>query len=143
MNDIREKLKSVLSKHNVTLSSIAVDSAMQTRLSRQVNMGASITYDTIYRFLEVFPDVSAEWLLRGKGEMLISENTIIVPVGDKDISPEKLSSLESKVSTLTEENFKLLAKLDYMEEYSIKLAARLNKAEEALQQYEPKKKNIS
>lgn len=138
MKDIREKLKLVLSHHNVTLSSIAVDGAMQTRLSRQVNMGASITYDTIFRFLEVFPNVSAEWLLRGKGEMLIN-----LLEEDKDVSPETLSSFENKISTLTEENSKLQSKLDYMEEYNIKLAARLNKAEEALQQYEPKKKNIS
>ena len=74
MKDIRERLKMVLNHHSVALSSIAVDAAMQTRLSRQVNAGSAITYDTIYRFLDVFQDVSAEWLLRGKGEMILSEN---------------------------------------------------------------------
>lgn len=72
--DIRKRLKDILLHYNETLNSISSDNAMQTRLSRQVNGGASITYDTILRFLEIFPEVSAEWLLRGKCEMLLSNN---------------------------------------------------------------------
>lgn len=72
--DIRKRLKDILLHYNETLNSISSDNAMQTRLSRQVNGGASITYETILRFLEIFPEVSAEWLLRGKGEMILSDN---------------------------------------------------------------------
>ena len=32
--------------------------------------------------LSVFPDVSAEWLLRGKGEMLISEQPTLAKMQD-------------------------------------------------------------
>ena len=72
--DIRKRLKDILLHYNETLNSISSDNAMQTRLTRQVNGGASITYETILRFLEIFPEVSAEWLLRGKGEMILSDN---------------------------------------------------------------------
>lgn len=50
------------------------DKAMQKRLSRQLNGGASITSETILGILNTYPDVSAEWLLRGKGEMLIASS---------------------------------------------------------------------
>lgn len=47
---------------------------MQVRLSRQINNGATITFETVSNILDTFPDVSAEWLLRGKGEMLIASS---------------------------------------------------------------------
>ena len=50
------------------------DKAMQKRLSRQLNGGASITSETILGILNTYPDISAEWLLRGKGEMLIASS---------------------------------------------------------------------
>lgn len=34
------------------------------------------TLEQIITFLEIYSDVSAEWLLRGKGDMLISQQTI-------------------------------------------------------------------
>ncbi len=50
--------------------------AMQKRLSRQLNGGATVTFETISSILESFPDISAEWLLRGEGEMYktVSDN---------------------------------------------------------------------
>lgn len=49
---------------------------MQKRLSRQLNGGATVTFETISSILESFPDISAEWLLRGEGEMYktVSDN---------------------------------------------------------------------
>lgn len=52
------------------------DKAMQKRLSRQLNGGATITFETISSILNTFQNISAEWLLRGEGEMYktVSEN---------------------------------------------------------------------
>ncbi len=52
------------------------DKAMQKRLSRQLNGGATITFETISSILNAFQNISAEWLLRGEGEMYktVSEN---------------------------------------------------------------------
>lgn len=62
------------------------DKAMQKRLSRQLNGGSSITSETILGILNTFPDVSAEWLLRGKGEMLIASSQ----EQKKEVTPEGL-----------------------------------------------------
>lgn len=56
----------------------------QATLNRQISGNSSITANTIESILTYFEDLSAEWLLRGKGEMLhlpykpktIVENTL-------------------------------------------------------------------
>lgn len=36
------------------------------------NANTNITLEKVSLFLEIFPDVSAEWLMRGKGEMTLN-----------------------------------------------------------------------
>ena len=104
--DIRKRLKDILLHYNETLNSISSDNAMQTRLTRQVNGGASITYETILRFLEIFPEVSAEWLLRGKGEMILSDNLppIIGDESENDLDTHaKLAHATKEIDILHQE----------------------------------------
>ena len=42
-------------------------------IRRFIEEETSIKSETIIRILTVYPDLSAEWLLRGKGEMLLSQ----------------------------------------------------------------------
>lgn len=142
--DIRKRLKDILLHYNETLNSISSDNAMQTRLSRQVNGGASITCETILRFLEVFPDVSAEWLLRGKGKMLLTDN---MPTfnGDETETEEDLKIELSKVEAELEEyklqNLRLEAQKDYLQERNDDLVVSCRMLQDELNRYqEPKKK---
>ena len=142
--DIRKRLKDILLHYNETLNSISSDNAMQTRLTRQVNGGASITCETILRFLEVIPDVSAEWLLRGKGKMLLTEN---MPTfnGEETESEEDLKIELSKVEAELEEyklhNLRLEAQKDYLQERNDDLVISCRMLQDELNQYQkPKKK---
>ena len=72
---IRQRVNEILLSHNISINKFSDgDSALQNRLSRQINRGASITAETLFILLDKFKDVSAEWLLRGEGEMLKSDN---------------------------------------------------------------------
>ena len=72
-NDVIQRIKEAFSKKNTNPTKFSKgDSALQNRLSRQLR-GAVITFDTIQRILDDFPDISAEWLLRGKGDMYVQE----------------------------------------------------------------------
>ena len=51
-------------------------------VNRQLKGDQALSSKVIERVLSVFPDVSAEWLLRGKGEMLISEQTTLAKMQD-------------------------------------------------------------
>lgn len=69
-NAVKERIKEVLHYKKITLSGFAGDNnALQKKLSRQINLGGGLTFETISAILERYPDISAEWLLRGNGEM--------------------------------------------------------------------------
>ena len=142
--DIRKRLKDILLHYNETLNSISSDNAMQTRLTRQVNGGASITCETILRFIDVFPDVSAEWLLRGKGEMLISDNLPKFHGEETDTELDVHAELTRKTAELEELKLQVLrldAQKDYLQERNDDLVVSCRMLQDELNRYqEPKKK---
>lgn len=72
---VRDRITLLIKDGNSSINSISNgDKAFQRRLNRQINEGASVTFETISSILKVFPNISAEWLIRGEGPMLKSEN---------------------------------------------------------------------
>ena len=72
-NDVRKRIQEVLSKEKTTVNSLATSSGKnQAKLRNQIMVSTAISLDTILLVLERFPLISAEWLLRGNGSMLIS-----------------------------------------------------------------------
>lgn len=78
MEDLRKRIRQVLKDHGTTANGISKgDSAVQNKLSRQLRE-AAVTADVIRLILNTFPDVSAEWLLRGiesDGEIVSSSES--------------------------------------------------------------------
>lgn len=75
MNEVRERILLIFSSFATNINKLSDgDTALRNRLTRQINNDAAITIDTISVVLTSFPEVSAEWLLRGKGEMILSDN---------------------------------------------------------------------
>ena len=140
--DIRKRLKDILLHYNETLNSISSDSAMQTRLTRQVNGGASITCETILRFLEIFPEVSAEWLLRGKGEMILSDNLppILGDESENDLNThamlaharKEIDTLHIELASLKEKNLKQAGCIEWQKDFISELIADKTQLEKEL-----------
>jgi SOS-response transcriptional repressor LexA len=106
MENIRERIKKVLANHGTTANAISGGiSAVQNKLSRQLRE-AAITADTIQLILEKFPDVSAEWLLRGIDTWDFGTNRLLLEEskGTKPRIPVKASagSLTTMVDGITE-----------------------------------------
>lgn len=77
MESLRERIKKVLKDHGTTANGISDgDSAVQNRLSRQLRE-ATVTAETLQLVLKKFPDVSAEWLLRGTTSVDTGTNCIL------------------------------------------------------------------
>ena len=70
---IRGRIDQLKKVFHWTENSISGDSATQKRLNRQLSHGGTITLDTILLILDACPEVSADWLLLGRGEMLYKE----------------------------------------------------------------------
>lgn len=67
---LKERIKHLLVAKGITISDLTDDDNTYKRLRRQINDDAAIPYSTIILLLEMFPDVSAEWLVMGRGEMI-------------------------------------------------------------------------
>ena len=66
----------------------------QNTFNRQLNGVRELSLVTVNAILGTFEDISTEWLLRGKGEMLISEAI------KKDESTERITRLVDTIATL-------------------------------------------
>ena len=72
-DNVRNRINSILREKRLTENAVAAgDAAAQSRLNSQLSHGKRITLDTVLRIIDACPDMSAEWLLRGRGGMLLS-----------------------------------------------------------------------
>lgn len=72
--NIASRLKKVLSFSNLSVRGFAIKCGIsQKTLDNQIKGLRGISLDTIMSVLGVFPEVSAEWMMRGTGDMLIME----------------------------------------------------------------------
>lgn len=68
--EVRNRINLLLKEKGFTQNSVAAgDAPAQKRLNSQLNHGTAISLDSVLRVLNACPDVSADWLLRGTGEM--------------------------------------------------------------------------
>lgn len=91
---VRERIKEVLRAKGTTFTAICGNgTALQSKFQRQLSK-ASVTFVVLSFLLNNFPDVSAEWLIRGEGEMIkkkeggitvnAPKNTGAVTIGDEN-----------------------------------------------------------
>ena len=115
-------------------------------ISQQMKGERAISLDTILNILFAFPDISSEWLLRGKGNMTLTDN---MPTfnGEETESEENLKIEISKVQAELEEyklqNLRLEAQKDYLQERNDDLIITNRMLQDELNKFqEPKKKGI-
>ena len=71
---IKQRVLDALNECKVSVNKLAASfGARQTTLNDQINGSSKISAATLLALAEFCPDVSAEWLLRGNGDMLISQ----------------------------------------------------------------------
>ena len=110
-NDVRNRISAVFAEFGETQNKLAGGySATQKRLNRQLSdNGAAITVDTLLLILNKHNDVSAEWLLRGTGDMRILPGGMGAP---EDV---EIANLEPTIETLSKMVAKYKARIDELE----------------------------
>lgn len=109
-NAVTQRVMEVLESKNITPNALADKLGMyQQTISKQLkDNGSGVSLTTIVGILELFPDLSAEWLLRGEGEMEKGERKVTkeyVPVQDTEL----VDALRDHIATLKEANAALKA----------------------------------
>lgn len=88
------RIKEIITYSGLSDRAFALKCGMaQNTLNRQLNGVRELSLTTINAILNTFEDISSEWLLRGKGEMLLSA---IKP----DANIERMERLVDTIATL-------------------------------------------
>ena len=137
---ILERLKSVIAEKSNSASDFSkMIGIAQTTLSNQMKGPKGISIEVIMLTLDQFPDISAEWLLRGKGKMLLTDN---MPAfnGDETETEEDLKIELSKVEAELEEYklhiLRLEAQKDYLQERNDDLVVSNRMLQDELNKYQ-------
>ncbi|MDD3038878.1 MAG: XRE family transcriptional regulator [Bacteroides sp.] len=88
------RIRAIISYYHMTDRAFAIKCGIkQNTFSNQLNGARELSLVTINAILISFEDISSEWLLRGKGEMLLSA---IKP----DVNIERMERLVDTIATL-------------------------------------------
>ena len=72
--EVKKRLQMALDAHNENPNSLSRKRGTnQKTLNNQINGETSVSLSTILLIIDTLPDVSAEWLLRGTGSMLLGD----------------------------------------------------------------------
>lgn len=130
--EILQRIKRLIDAKGLNTNAFALRIGIaQTTLSTYFTKNRYPAYETLYAILHTFPEVSAEWLMRGEGDMFICDGLPVIR-GDESESEEDLhvalARCRAELEDSQNENVKLLGQLEFMEEYNLKVVGRLNAA---------------
>lgn len=142
---ILERLKSVIADKSNSASDFSKKIGIaQTTLSNQMKSPRGISVEVITLTLEHFPDISAEWLLRGKGDMLITDNLPKFHGEESENEMDLHVTIAHMASELEEyklQFMRLEAQKDYLQERNDELVITNRMLQDELNKYqEPRKK---
>ncbi|MDE5975433.1 MAG: helix-turn-helix domain-containing protein [Muribaculaceae bacterium] len=93
--NLLERIKELIGYSNLSLRAFCNRCGIsQPTLDKQVRGLRGVSLETVLNILSAFPDLSAEWLMRGTGEMFQGEKP--------DINVEKINKLIDTIATLQE-----------------------------------------
>lgn len=74
---IVQRIRKVVESKGLSVTALSkIIGVVQQTLNRQISGDGAMPLSTVDKFLSSFPEISAEWLLRGEGEMMKGANYI-------------------------------------------------------------------
>ncbi len=114
------RIKEIIASTGLSERAFAIQCGIaQNTLNRQLNKERELSLTVVSAILNNFPDISAEWLLRGKGEMLIAEEQ------PSEAGNERLGKLIDTIALLQETVNNYKEKLGDLEARNKRLEAEL------------------
>ena len=115
---VLQRINEIISYSKLNKSKFAKDIGMeQTTVNNQLIGKRGLSIDLVLSVLASFPDISAEWLLRGEGEMkkqsseIVSEDNIKIDI-NMDSKDVVIKALTEKIQRLESENAELRRKYE-------------------------------
>lgn len=138
-----ERLKEVIAaKSSSILDFSSKIGVPQTTLNNQIKSPRGISVSVILLTLHTFPEVSAEWLLRGKGEMILSDNLppILGDESENDLDTHvklaqakgEINLLHQEIISLKEKNLKQAGCIEWQKDFISELIAEKTELEKKI-----------
>ena len=109
--DVRKRLQQVMVEYDYNPTKLAgIYKVNQKTLNNHINGNVEVSVSTILLVLDAFPDLSADWLLRGKGDMRL------LPGGLDDPQDTEIGKLENTVETLLDKIAGYKARISELEQ---------------------------
>ena len=116
----------------------------QQTLNNYTTRKRSVRLDAVISILSAYPDVSAEWLLRGKGEMILSDNLppIVGDESENDLDThamlaqarKEIDVLVQEIASLKEKNIKQAGVIEWQKDFINELIDEKKELERKLPQ---------
>jgi hypothetical protein len=138
-----ERLKDVISTKSSSILDFSNKIGVpQTTLNNQIKSPRGISVSVILLTLNTFPDISAEWLLRGKGEMILSDNLppILGDESENDLdthaklaqATKEIDILHQEIAVLKEKNLKQAGCIEWQKDFISELISEKTELEKKL-----------
>ena len=112
---VTERFKEIINAKASSITSFASEIGIsQSTLSSQFNSKSGIQIPVVTAALKRYSDISAEWLLRGKGEMILTDNLppILGDESENDLNTHAmLAQAKGEIDILVQEVAKLKEKI--------------------------------
>lgn len=96
---VRQRIIEVIETKGFNITSYSRgDKSIQRRLNRQLREGSAVTFETISSIIESFNDVSSEWLITGRGEMIKRDS------GSDGLYKNEVAELRERIKYLEGQN---------------------------------------
>ena len=102
-SSVYQRIREFIEDNKISVSKLSgMIGVPQTTLNRQLSGVGEIPYYTIEQLIAMFPNLSAEWLLRGKGEMYLQtpDSKVDVPADEVEILKDEILRLQGEVRAL-------------------------------------------
>lgn len=133
---VTERIRKIIASKGLNVSRLAkMIGIPQVTLNNQMLRRRSISLDTIDAILTSFEDISAEWLIRGTGNMYITDNIPAITGNEQEDALNlhaQIARTMAKLEELERENLKLLNQLEFMENLNFKITGRCHDLEREL-----------
>lgn len=100
---VYQRIREFIEDNKISVSKLSgMIGVPQTTLNRQLSGVGEIPYYTIEQLVAIFPNLSAEWLLRGKGEMYLQtpDSKVDDPADEVEILKDEILRLQGEVRAL-------------------------------------------
>jgi transcriptional regulator with XRE-family HTH domain len=138
-NDVKQRIKAVIDEKSTSVYAFSREVGIkQTTISDYLNNGKTPSWAVIRGIIATYSDISVEWLLRGKGPMLISD----LPSTDHDDTDEVLD-LKAEITRLRAELAELREENETLQADNRRLSERTDKLIDILYDEPSRKKSIT